>query len=108
MFTSGNVVSESIVDNVEHLYIQGLATGEYVLEVRRVDSAGGSRVFSVGWLFPEPTGVPGDIDGDGVVGVNDILAIIGAWGPCVGGCPADLTNDGLVDVLDILQLLSYW
>ena len=48
------------------------------------------------------------IDGDGVVGVNDILAIIGAWGPCVGGCPADLTNDGLVDVLDILQLLSYW
>jgi len=24
----------------------------------------------------------GDVDGDGIVGVNDLLAVVGAWGPC--------------------------
>ena len=24
----------------------------------------------------------GDVDGDGIVGINDLLAVIGAWGPC--------------------------
>ena len=23
-----------------------------------------------------------DVDGDGTVGTNDLLAVIGAWGPC--------------------------
>ena len=108
VFGGGNVVSESNVDNVEHLYIQDLSVSEYVLEIRRIDSVSGPRVFSVGWLFPEQVGVPGDIDGDGVVGVNDLLMLIAAWGPCPSDCPEDLNGDGIVDVLDILELLSYW
>ena len=28
------------------------------------------------------TGVPEDLDGDGVVGVGDLLAVIAAWGMC--------------------------
>jgi len=106
-FASGNVVSESSVDNVEHLYIQDLVAGEYVLEVRRVDFSGGGRVFSVGWLFPEQTAVLGDVNGDGVIDVNDILALIVVWGPCTG-CPEDLNNDGSVNVTDLIQLISYW
>ena len=35
VFSSGNVVSQSDVDNVEHLYISDLAAGEYVLKVAR-------------------------------------------------------------------------
>jgi hypothetical protein len=108
VFGAGNVVSESAVDNVEHLYIQDLEPGEYVIEIRRVDSVGGLSVFSVGWLFPEVDSVPGDITGDGVVDVSDILALIGNWGPCDGYCPADLNGDGMVNVSDILLLLSYW
>jgi hypothetical protein len=106
-FASGNVVSESSVDNVEHLYIQDLVAGEYVLEVRRVDFSGGGRVFSVGWLFPEQTAVLGDVNGDGVIDVSDILALIVVWGPCTG-CPEDLNNDGSVNVTDLIQLISYW
>ena len=34
-FRSGNVRSASEVDNVEHLYLEGLAPGAYVLELRR-------------------------------------------------------------------------
>ena len=108
VFESGNIVSESEIDNVEHLYIQNLSPGDYVLEVHRLDSAVGSRVFGVGWLFPEQNGVPGDLDGNGLVDVNDLLVIIGAWGPCSGDCPADLSGDGIVSVSDILLLLSFW
>ena len=107
-FASGNVVSESSVDNVEHLYIQNLSPGEYVLKINRVDSVGGVSVFSVGWLFPETEAVLGDITGDGIIDVSDILALIGNWGPCTGDCPADLNGDGAVGVSDILLLLSYW
>ena len=26
--------------------------------------------------------IPADIDGDGVVGINDFLALLANWGPC--------------------------
>ena len=49
----------------------------------------------------------GDINGDGVVNVDDILATIGAWGPC-DGCPEDTDGDGVVGVDDVLAVLSAW
>ncbi|HJO16368.1 MAG TPA: hypothetical protein QF800_05710 [Phycisphaerales bacterium] len=30
-----------------------------------------------------PAYCPGDVDGDGTVGVNDILIVIANWGPCM-------------------------
>ena len=50
---------------------------------------------------------PGDVDGDGIVGVTDLLAIIGAWGPC-SGCDEDLNNDGSVNVTDLLDVIANW
>ena len=106
IFSAGNVVSESSVDNVEHLFIKNLAPGEYVLEISRTTS-GNSRAFSVGWLFPEPAAVPGDVNGDGVVNVSDLLMVISAWGSCTD-CPEDLNGDGEVNVSDLLLILSFW
>ncbi|MDP6312612.1 MAG: hypothetical protein QF781_10730, partial [Phycisphaerales bacterium] len=51
------------------------------------------------------TGIPGDLDGDGVVGVDDLLNLLGAWGPC-SGCPADINGDGTVGVDDLLIMLA--
>lgn len=58
----------------------------------------------------ELSGAPGDIDGDGVVGVTDLLALLAAWGPCgeCGACPADLDGDCAVGVTDLLALLGNW
>jgi len=56
------------------------------------------------WL---QTALPGDVDGDGEVGVNDLLAMLGTWGVCEG-CPADGDGSGVVDVNDILMLLANW
>ena len=50
---------------------------------------------------------PADLDGDGQVGVGDILAILAAWGPC-DDCPEDLDASGVVDFGDVLEVLSAW
>jgi hypothetical protein len=50
---------------------------------------------------------PADITGDGVVNVDDLLAVINAWGACPG-CPADITGDGVVNVDDLLAVINAW
>ena len=54
--------------------------------------------------------IPGDIDGDGIVGVSDLLFLLGNWGPCAdcNDCPADLDGDCSVGVADFLILLANW
>jgi hypothetical protein len=53
-------------------------------------------------------GVPGDTDGNGFVDVADLVAVIGAWGPCEGACPADLDGNAAVDVADLIIVLANW
>ena len=53
-----------------------------------------------------PTSIPGDINGDGIVDVLDLTALMSAWG--TSGSPADLTGDGTVDGFDLTALFSYW
>ena len=54
-----------------------------------------------------PAPSPGDLDGDGFVGITDFLALLAAWGPNPGH-PADFDNDGLVGITDFLTLLANW
>ncbi len=49
----------------------------------------------------------GDVDGDGVVGVPDLLLLLAAWGTNPGG-PPDFDGDGQVAVPDLLALLANW
>ena len=54
---------------------------------------------------------PADLNLDGVVNVDDLLALLGGWGVCPippQACPADLDTDGAVSVFDLLQLLADW
>ena len=48
----------------------------------------------------------GDLNGDAVVNVVDILAIISAWGST--NSPADINTDGVVNVADLLLAISNW
>ena len=52
-------------------------------------------------------GCTGDVNGDNSLGVNDLLAIIDAWGLC-SNCAADINNDGTVDVTDLLYIVGNW
>jgi uncharacterized membrane protein len=61
-------------------------------------------------LTPIPP-LPGDTNCDWLVNIDDLLAVIGAWGPFEGeggpGSP-DLIADGSVDIDDLLLVLSHW
>src|SRR5690606_9200402 len=59
-------------------------------------------------LFSEPC--QGDVappGGDGVVNVDDLLAVIGSWGPCAG-CDADVDGNNVVNVDDLLSVIGAW
>jgi hypothetical protein len=63
-------------------------------------------VFAYG-LHGRSVGVcPGDINGDDVVDVVDLLALLSAWGQ--SDVPEDLDGDGIVGVGDLLTLLASW
>ncbi len=59
-------------------------------------------------LFPLPPidPCPPDINGDGVVNVEDLLLVIASWSS-VGG-PADINCDGIVNVGDLLAVIAAW
>lgn len=50
------------------------------------------------------TPCPADLDDDGAVGIDDLLAIIDAFGICgdPSNCPTDLDGDGFVTIDDLL------
>ncbi len=50
---------------------------------------------------------PWDLNGNGSVGILDLLALLAAWGTDPGG-PPDFDGDGTVGILDLLTLLANW
>ena len=58
-------------------------------------------------LDPPAEDCAGDINGDDMVNVIDLLAVINAWGIC-DGCNADINEDGSVNVTDLLAIVDAW
>jgi hypothetical protein len=56
--------------------------------------------------------IPGDVTGDGVVNIDDLLEVINTWGLCTPSCPADVSpppdGDGLVNIDDLLFVINNW
>ncbi len=57
---------------------------------------------------PECSNATADLDGDGLVGVVDLMLLLAQFGTCQGSCWADMDHDGAVGVTDLLVLLSNW
>ena len=74
------------------------------------DIASGVSDDNNGNGIPDECETAGDIDGDGSVGLSDLLILLASWGPCAdcGQCPADLNGDCTVGVADLLILLANW
>ena len=50
---------------------------------------------------------PADVNGSGMVDIDDLFDVLGAWGTCED-CPEDVNNDGLVDIDDVFDVLAGW
>ena len=60
---------------------------------------------------PVDVGQNADVNGDGLVDVCDLFAVIEAWGECPvppEPCPADINGDVMVDFDDLMLVLINW
>ncbi|MBC8200687.1 MAG: S8 family serine peptidase, partial [Planctomycetes bacterium] len=90
---------------------------ENVLSTTAVDygSGGYDTTFGHGFVnakaaldaVDDGTTCVGDLDGDGNVGVGDLLSVVEQWGAC-NGCIGDIDGDGSVGVSDILAIVDAW
>ena len=65
------------------------------------EDSGTVYIYESGPLCP----LEGDLNGDGVVDIHDILLLIGNWG---GSGAGDLNGDGIVNIQDLLILIANW
>jgi uncharacterized membrane protein len=89
---SGEVVemdSVNGIDEVGRLAGSGFANGEH----------GTAIVLS-------PADLPGDVTQDCQVDINDLLAVLNAWG--TSDPDGDADGDGLVNINDLLMVLNNW
>jgi hypothetical protein len=89
------------------LAVVAVATGD-------LDANGASDVLVAGTdsnsltaflLACDQQGVPGDLDGDGVVGPADLASLLGSWGE---SGPSDLDGDGTTGPSDLAIMLGLW
>jgi hypothetical protein len=51
----------------------------------------------------------GDLNGDGVADVEDLITVVTNWGPCPALlCPGDANFDGIVAIDDLIVVLMQW
>ena len=81
---------------------------EFVLEVKNTADYQDIAYFTqFGIEEPEPVELIGDVTGDGVVNVLDVVTIVNmALGFQEPNDEADINNDGIINVLDMVQLVG--
>lgn len=95
--------------------ISAIADGRSDVRIRFTMGTTDGSVTYCGWNLDDVEvigvvpneGIPGDLDGDGLVNGADMGLLLSEWGPCPG-CPADLNGDGVVDGADMGLLLVNW
>jgi hypothetical protein len=71
----------------------------------------GGETSALATLTIAPACCTGDITGDQMVNVNDLLVVINFWGPCPLGCDADIAppgGDSAIDINDLLAVINGW
>lgn len=90
---------------MEHLFVRDLQPGDYVVELKRVDSVTTQVPVCLSWFMPETPQMVGDLNGDLHVNGADLGLLIGNWG---GSGVGDINGSGLVDGADLGLLIGGW
>ncbi len=91
-----------LIEPSSTLQIQFLATD--LVPDNRIEA--GIDAVSITGIVCDEVDCAGDVNGDSVVNVTDILIAISDWG--LGDSPADVNEDGIVNVSDVLQIINAW
>jgi hypothetical protein len=52
---------------------------------------------------------PADVNGNGIVNIDDLLNVINSWGVCQGlPCVGDVTSNNVVNIDDLLAVINNW
>ena len=107
----GSGIFEAVFELPEN-FVTG--TGDWTLTVLNGWAAAGDVNYVIALSVPElceveaATACAGNLNGDGVVNVADLLYLLGAM-DCGWSCPdADMTGDGVVNVADLLTFLGVY
>ncbi len=101
------VISESLVDNLEHLFWRIAQEGDYTLRVSRqiVENSGDDEIYSLAWRTFPPMPVLGDTNGDDRVDLSDLNAVRNNFGEAGISVVGDTYPfDGLVGLYDLNQV----
>jgi thiol-disulfide isomerase/thioredoxin len=81
---------------------------KFVVWAQEALPEGPAEVYQAGIIaYPFTAPCPADVNSDGVVNIDDLFQVLGAWGPC-DDCPEDVNDDGTVNIDDIFAILSSW
>jgi hypothetical protein len=91
----------------------GGAVGEQLCFTVLVNAEGGGYCCPAELCVTVPDcsgAAAGDFNGDGSVGMVDVLIMLDRWGACTdcGNCPGDIDDDCAVGITDLLELLANW
>lgn len=116
VYVSNGWASSPVTDGRLWAFDANLDTLYFTLELNRQNS-GTPVVAADGTLLvadrqgivgyrPSTGACPADVDGNGDVGLSDLVTLLAAWDE--SDSPADIDDNGIVDLQDLLTLLGNW
>ncbi len=120
----GSIRRAFVFDGLQLRYLDELVDPAFPLELRQANAisntgwiaavgrANGGSTDHIVLLAPIPPSLPGDLNGDGFVGIDDLNIVLGRWNQAVPppSTPdqGDPSGDGFVGIEDLNLVLSNW
>lgn len=110
----GSIITGEVMPSID-LSLLGLTPGAHSIAVVVTDETPWVRdeaaratlmTSSVSWTIEVEQPCEGDLDGSGAVTVDDLLAVVDAFGS--DNSSGDANGDGVVDANDLLAILANW
>jgi hypothetical protein len=99
-------------------YYDNVTAEEFTFALQLLDSNGttsttltaGKTYYgtATGWTTTNPVKLPGDLDNNNTVDINDLDALLANYGKNGSGLVGDINSDSTVDINDLDTLLSYY
>ncbi len=90
---------------ISELPLENVLPAVFYARVSAEDLVGGAQLYRLAISVAETSAeCDGDLNGDGVVGAQDMATLLGGWGQN----EHDLNGDGVVTAADLAKLLGFW